>query len=183
MPEKKKKKTTKRTKSSPSKTVTKTTAKAEVVVRKTKYDPEMCEKIVDIAKGGGGVSAMCLAIGIKSRDTFYRWLKEHEDFAQAYEKTKNVSQAVLEDILVKMALGELPKGNFNAVSLLLHNRHRDQYFKEAQTKTEINIGQLNNIESLDISQLDSKIQTLQKKLGVYHEPELIEHDPDNEENE
>ena len=32
-------------------------------------------------------------------------------------------------------------------------------------------------------QLERDAFKLQKKLGIYHEPELIEHDPDNEENE
>jgi len=53
--------------------------------RPTKYDPEMCEKVVELYKLGYSNEEVGLELDI-CEDTFYRWLKEHKDFSEAVKK-------------------------------------------------------------------------------------------------
>jgi hypothetical protein len=139
-------------------------------IPKTKYDPSMCEKLLEVAKTGGHVAEMCIAIGIKSRDTFYRWIKEYPEFSKAYEESKLVSQAFYEQALLAGALGKIKNFNFSALAMVMNNKFGDDYKRNATgSNTEINIGSINSIEQLDSKELDSKILKLQKKLGLLPE--------------
>lgn len=128
------------------------------------YDPSMCDTIKQVAEEGGHVAAMCLAIGVRSRQTFYDWLKDYPDFAEAYEEAKLISLSRLEVMLTKIANGDI-KGNFSAVAMLLNNKYEQDYRRNVND-TQINIGSINSIEMLDSDSLDEKIRLLQKKLDL-----------------
>lgn len=142
---------------------------AEVIPRgrgaPVKYRPEMCETLVEVAKQGGHVMQMCAAIGIKSKDTFYRWLDEYEDFNEAYQESKIHAQAFYENLLLMGAVGKIPHFNFSALAMLMNSKFGDEY-KRVGNNTEINIGSINSIGALSSEALDAKIQQLQEKLGV-----------------
>lgn len=138
--------------------------------RNTKYEEWMCDKIIEVAEQGGHCAAMCKAIGVKSRDTFYRWLKEYPELNEAYEKSKTVSQAFYEEVLLAGALGKIKNYNFNSIAMILNNKFGEEYKRSASgSNTEINIGSINSIEQLTSQELDKKIAQLQKKLNLITE--------------
>lgn len=145
------------------------TDNVEILPRKrdTKYQPWMCDKIVEVARQGGHVAKMCSEIGIRSRDTFYRWLDEYDEFREAYEYAKLESKAFYEEVLLAGALGKIKGFNFNSVAMVMNNKFSDEYKRSANSSnTEINIGSINSIEKLDEKALDAKIEQLQHKLGL-----------------
>jgi hypothetical protein len=142
----------------------------------------MCDELVKVAQAGGHVPAMCRAIGVRSKDTFYRWLTRYPEFNEAYEEAKLASQELLEQLLVGIATGKV-KGNFNAVAMLLNNKFRKEYSRNVSgSNTEINIGAINTIEGLDDKKLDEKIKSLQAKLNLIPNQEAEDEEhilPDN----
>lgn len=137
------------------------------VLRKGKYDPSMCQIILNVAEQGGHVPAMMKAIGILSKDTFYRWLREHPEFNEAYEASKVASQAFYEEILLAGAIGKIKNFNFNALAMTMNNKFGEEYKRNATgSTTEINVGSINSIEHLDSKELDKKILKLQEKLNL-----------------
>lgn len=131
---------------------------------KNKYRPEMCQTIIDIAANGGHVAAMCEAIGLKSQDTFYRWVRENEEFRAAYEESRLKSQAFYEEILLAGACGKIKGFNFNSLAMILNNKFPKDYTRSATgSNTEINIGSINSIE-MDPKKLDEKIAAVSERL-------------------
>lgn len=148
-----------------------------------KYHPDMCPKIIEVAKDGGHVAQMCLELNIKSRDTFYRWVDEFPEFKEAYETSKLYSQAFYENLLLAGACGRVKNYNFSSLAMILNNKFPDDYKRSAtgSTGTEINIGSINSIEQLDSVSLDKKILSLQKKLNMI--PDVSIEDDSNEHGE
>ena len=145
----------------------KTEAITGEVIRKTKYSPDMCKKIIEVAEQGGHVPAMLQAIGVRSKDTFYRWLREYPEFKEAYEASKLASQAFYEEVLLAGALGKIKNYNFNSIAMVMNNKFGDEYKRSATgSNTEVNIGSINSIENMDGKELDKRIQQLQKKLNL-----------------
>lgn len=67
--------------------------------RPTKYKPEYCEKIIEIAKSKVMIdyaNQCCVALEITS-DTFWRWCKEIKEFSEAYKKGRHLWKAKLDD--------------------------------------------------------------------------------------
>lgn len=135
--------------------------------KETKYEPWMCEKIIEVAQNGGHVAQMCAEIGIKSRDTFYRWLKEYPEFNEAYETSKLRSQAFYENVLLMGMLGKIKNFNFNSLAMTLNNKFPTDYQRNANApSTNISIGSINNIDQLEGKELDEKIKELQNKVQL-----------------
>ena len=134
-----------------------------------KYEPWMGERIIEIAEQGGHVAEMCKAIEIRSKDTFYRWIKLYPEFEEAYKTAKLYSQAFYENLLLAVACGKVKNANFNAIAMTMNNKFGEDYSRGALgggSNTEINIGSINSIERLDDKGLDAKIKALTKKLGI-----------------
>jgi len=55
----------------------------------TKYSPAFCDDLVVFAEKGFSVIGFCGSIGI-SEKTFYNWLGEYPEFAEAHEVAKAV---------------------------------------------------------------------------------------------
>lgn len=135
----------------------------------------MCDTILEIAEQGGHVAQMCVAIGISSRDTFYRWIKEYPEFAEAYDASRLYSQAFYENLLLAGACGKVKNFNFSGVAMIMNNKFGDEYKRNATgSNTEINIGSINSIEQMDSKELDQKIAQLQKKLGMVTPEEPVD---------
>lgn len=152
------------------------TDSTELILKdKTKYRPEMCEKIKEIAADGGHVASMCAELEIKSRDTFYRWLRKYPEFKEAYNESRMLSQAFYENILLAGACGRIKNYNFSSIAMIMNNKFPEDYKRSANgSNTEINIGSINSIDNLDTKALDSKIQRLQEKLGLIPDDETEE---------
>lgn len=72
--------------------------------RPTKYKPEMCESALELFKEGASISEICLELDI-CRDTFYEWLKKHEDFADTVKRGLQFSKGWWERLGRKGAAG------------------------------------------------------------------------------
>lgn len=139
----------------------------EVLPRKkkdTKYEPWMCDAIVEVANNGGHVAQMCLAIGVNSRDTFYRWLELYPEFKEAYESASISSLAFYEQVMLGGGLGKIKNFNFNAIAMIMNNKYRGEYTRGTGAGTEINIGSINTLSHLDENMLNKKIEAIQHKL-------------------
>lgn len=127
----------------------------------------MCQTILEIAAQGGHIPAMCLAIGIRSRDTWYRWKEDYPEFKEATEYAELISQAYYEGLLLKAGTGQIQNVNFNSLAMIMNNKFSTEYKRSANSaNTEINIGSINSIERLDEATLDKKIAALTHKLSV-----------------
>lgn len=137
---------------------------------KRKFELWMCDAIIEVAKNGGHISAMCDAIGIKSEDTFHRWKKEYPEFGSAYEEARTVSKGVYENLLLQGAMGKIPGFNFNAIAMLMNNKFPDEYKRGANgsstnANTEITINQLTLSPEQVQYKINQKLEKL-KSLGV-----------------
>jgi len=131
----------------------------------------MPEVLPRIAKEGGHVAAMLVELDI-CRETFYTFTKKYKAFGEAYEKSKIISQAFYEKVLLKGALGEIERFNFNSVAMILNNKCPDEYKRSANT--EINyIGSINNLKNLDSDSLDKQIARLSKLNNLCIEQDAI----------
>lgn len=129
---------------------------------KPKYESWMCDKIIEVAEQGGHVAQMCKAINIRSQDTFFRWVRENEEFRDAYEESKVASQAFYENILLMGGLGKIPGFNFSSIAMVMNNKFPQEYKRSATgSNTEINI----NTVELDSKQLDQKIDEVKARLA------------------
>jgi hypothetical protein len=138
---------------------------------KTKYTPDACKKIIEAAGKGAHVAGMCVAIGIASEDTFFRWVREIPEFAEAYKEAQLISKAFYEDQLLRGSLG-LTKG-FNATSMamIMNNKFPQDYKRGTGSNTEINIGSINQV-AIDPEDLDRKLEEAKAKLKA------LNYDPD-----
>ena len=134
---------------------------------KAKYTPDMCDKIIAVASKGGHIPAMMMAIGVKSKDTWYRWIKDYPEFKEAVEFAKISNQAFMEDIGMRAIVGTIPNFNSPTYALVMHNKFREDYKRDVggNGHTEITINQV-NLTSDEISlKIAQKLQKL-KGLGI-----------------
>lgn len=128
------------------------------------YSPDMCEKIIKIGEEGGHVAEMCKAIGIRSRDTFYRWVREIDEFKEAYDTATLYSQAWYEKVMRAGALGQIKGFNFNAMAMTMNNKFRDDYkIGSHGASTNIEIGSINTAE-LNLDELLQKAKQLTQDI-------------------
>ncbi len=153
-------------------------AKGEYIPKKrgpkSKYRPKMCEEIKKAAAKGCHVSGMCVAIGIASEDTFFRWVRENEEFAAAYKEAQLISKAFYEEQLLRGSLGLIKGFNATSMAMIMNNKFPEDYKRGAGgSNTEINIGSINQV-AVDPAELDRKLEEAKAKLRA------LNHDPDAE---
>lgn len=133
--------------------------------RPSKYKEEYQQLLVDTFKSGGHISHFCSLANINP-DTFHSWISKYPEFEAAYKKAKMESQAFYETILLKGALGQIDKFNFNALAMILNNKFRGEYTRNASgSNTEINIGTLNSVDLQNPKIVQERIEALLEKLG------------------
>lgn len=151
--------------------------------KSTKYERWMDDAIIDVGMKAGSVAAMCNAIRVSSKETFYRWIERYPTFKEAYNTARLHAQEVLEEMLLAGACGKIKNFNFSATAMLLNNKFPDDYKRGTGSggSTEINIGAINSIEGLDNKELDQKIEKLQRTLGLTQDREKVsvEEGPDD----
>lgn len=126
------------------------------------YQPWMCQKIIQVAERGGRVPAMCRAIGIKSKDTFYRWIKEYKDFEEAYSEAKLAYEEFSDSVALRGALGTIKGYQHKPLEMFMTTALEDDYTKDGG-KVEISLNQLS------MEDLDAKIAALQERLKLLPE--------------
>lgn len=60
--------------------------------RPTKYEPEMCETVIELGRDGAGVAEIAAELDV-SRQTVYNWKDEHPEFLDAVNRARDLSQA------------------------------------------------------------------------------------------
>ena len=138
--------------------------------RPSKYDPKFCDILIDVMKDGGHVAMICCTLGIV-KETFYNWIKDHEEFKKAYEIAKMYNEAYYEELGRRLATGSAPKGaNATAYAIIMNNKFgwskRESSDLAAQT---INIQNMNVLQALPKEELLEKI-----KYKLENNPELLE---------
>lgn len=137
----------------------------------TKYTPDMCDKIIEVAAQGGHITEMRLAIGAYSKETWYRWKEEHPEFAEATELAELISLVWWE----RRGREGISEKNFNATvyAMIMNNKHKNEYSRNTgSNNTEITINTVN----LSPEQIEQKIaQKLEKlrTLGITWEAEIV----------
>lgn len=133
----------------------------------SKYIPHYCNVIIEAASEGKHIPGMMLAIGIKSKDTWYRWQKEHPEFKEAVEWAEIVSQAYYESLGHEGMLGKIDGFNATTYAMVMNNKFGQDYKRNGTGGTEINI--TNNTLNLTPEQVTQRIaQKIEKlkSLGV-----------------
>jgi transposase-like protein len=77
------------------KKATKKTKTTKKVGCPTKYDPKFCEDVIEQMAKGYSKEAVAGYLGI-SKDTLYRWIKEHKEFSDAVHIGETKSQFLWE---------------------------------------------------------------------------------------
>lgn len=75
----------------------------------TKYKPEYCDAVVEMAERGMSVAEWAAALGV-AKATLWHWAGDHEEFLNAFTRAKTIEQAVME----KMAFENFGNKNFNS---------------------------------------------------------------------
>ena len=96
-------------------------AKKKPVGRPTKYEPKMCETVIELGKEGMSKCEIGVNLGI-SHDTFCRWQKENEDFSEAVKEAMRHSQAWWERQGRMATFGAID--GFNATSYIFNMKNR-----------------------------------------------------------
>lgn len=89
--------------------------------RPTKYDPKMCERIVEFGKEGMSKCEMAAELEI-AYDTFDRWQNEIEEFSEAVKSAMRHSQAWWERKGRQATFGGVD--GFNATSYIFNMKNR-----------------------------------------------------------
>lgn len=95
--------------------------------RPSKYDPETMLSIIEsMGYEGESITALAVALNI-SKDTLYRWVKEHAAFSDAVKAFRARSQLFWEDIGLRGATGQIKGFNATAFIFQMKNRFADDY--------------------------------------------------------
>lgn len=165
----------------------KTMLEEEFLQRRTfhdSYSPYMMEKILQIGEQGGGRSQMMKAIGVRTVNTFQRWMDDNDEFREAYLLAQVYCQAYLEEQLLNKSTGLNPDIDVKALSLLMSSRFPEYKKEVSNTKVEFNVTN-NSLEQLPDSVLNDRIQQQIKSLGFSEKSDIsdgiiIEHDSPEE---
>lgn len=130
--------------------------KKNPVGRPTKYKPEYCEKILELAKEGKGWVAWALACGV-DRPTLYAWGDQHPEFLTALKEAKLLEQLWWEEL----GRSSMHAKNFQAAvwRTSMQARFREDYTeRKVQEVTGKDGGAIRHEHkaSIDLSALDSE---------------------------
>lgn len=131
-----------------------------------KYTPDMPEKIITAAAEGAHIAGQIMAIGIKSRSTWYAYQKEYPEFAAAVEFAKIVSQDYWERLGLKAVKGEIDGFQGTTYALIMNNKFKDEYTRSTNggSGTEITINTVNYNAEQTTQKIAQKWEKL-KNLG------------------
>lgn len=139
---------------------------------------EALNKMIEIAQRGGHQSEMCLALGLKSEDTFYRWKREIPEFKEMCDTAALHSKAFYENIGLNGTLGRIPNFSATTYAIIVNNKFRDEYKPANDSGNTINNTTV-NVLNMSTEELDYKIaQKLEVLRKFGEEIKIIEHDKD-----
>lgn len=132
----------------------------------SKYTNDIPDKVYALMKEGKTNVDICAALDIPEA-TFYRWKKQHEDLADAYERGLPHCQKQWEEMGKAIMLGQIPKANATVYMAFMNNKFKG-WAREPKddATTNINIETIQvvqNLQQLTDEQLTAKIKMLQNK--------------------
>jgi DNA-binding XRE family transcriptional regulator len=133
-------------------------------MRPTKYEPKLADKLLEMMSQGLTKQEAAAELKI-SRDTMYRWAKEHKEFGESLKLGTEWSEAVNISILRQGALGKINKFNPTAFALLMNNAYGWSKSQEGfVNNTQININSMNILQSKSNEELLKFIEDKQVAL-------------------
>lgn len=102
------------------------------MARKSTYKKEFADNLPAMFENGESVIEVCANMGI-SRDTFYRWCKEHKRFNEAYQRGLELSEAWWEKL---GRAGSLGTQKINAVTWIFNMKNRFKWSDRTQIESE-----------------------------------------------
>lgn len=105
--------------------------KKRPVGRPTKYKPEYCERVLELAEGGSGPAEYAADFGV-DRTTLYDWAAAHEEFSTSLSRAKILEQAWWE----RAGRNGMYLDKFNALvwKTSVQARFRDDYTERKVTE-------------------------------------------------
>lgn len=108
----------------------------------TKSDIKKREAIEQWGLTNGHITNVCKNIGIE-RKTFYNWLKDDQDFAEALLNAESGLNDDIRDVLISKAA----EGDMTAVIFYLKNRHPDFKQDKANVNVQVNVTPIIDLEA------------------------------------
>ena len=148
------------------------------VGRPSTYNSSYVQNFLEHAEKG--LSIMEIASELKiSRDTLYRWVKEHKDFGDVFKMGKEWSEAKNATIIKMIALGQIPKANVAAYQMYMRNTAGwDKFQNEGGASQTININNMNVLGDKSTTELLEYIKNTTEELGDIIDVEALEILPD-----
>lgn len=94
--------------------------------RPSEYKPEYCKQVVELGKLGYSKTRMAAALSC-GKATFYKWMKDNEEFLNAVGIAMNFSQAWWEENGQKAIFGGTPGFNSNGYTFSMKNMFNDDW--------------------------------------------------------
>ena len=91
-----------------------------------KYNPDMCEKAIEVLANGESLAAVCCELDI-TRETLRVWRETHTEFGEAIEKGLMKSQRVWERLGQEGIKGYYERFSSAPWIFTMKNRFRDDY--------------------------------------------------------
>lgn len=134
--------------------------------RDTKYDPSFCDRAISLMRDGASKTQVMADLGV-GREAFYNYTKDHEDFKEAVELGKLLSQAWWEAAGQK---GIYMGKDFNSVAWIynMKNRFRDEWSDKTETEISGKNGapiRIDSNSSMSDEELEKRIYELNTKTG------------------
>lgn len=102
--------------------------------RPTKYKKEMCEVVIELMREGASQEEVIGSLDI-SKDTYYRWKEEHEEFSDAIKRGVRLSQTWWE----RQGRISLKDREFNYTGWYMNMKNRFKWADKQEVKNEGNI--------------------------------------------
>jgi transposase len=94
--------------------------------RPTKYKPEFCDAIIEMAKTGASKAEMCLDLDI-AWSTFQLWQETHEEFSASVKEAERLSQGWWEKNGRIATFGGTQGFNATSFAFNMKNRFKDDW--------------------------------------------------------
>ena len=103
------------------------------MARPTKYEPEMCQAVIEAGKEGKTLAEMATDIGIH-RETLNEWRGANEEFSDAVKEGLANAQSWWEELMRHGASGVNPDVQPTLAIFNMKNRFRDDWSDRTQTE-------------------------------------------------
>jgi hypothetical protein len=111
------------------------------------------EKLLEALAESGNVSFACKKAGV-SRDTYYRWRKEDDDFAHKVVLAIGSGKEFVNDLAHNQLIRNIQNGDMGAIKFQLGNCHEDYHPKKTTPPFRLE----DNLRSINISSIPTIVE-------------------------